>query len=201
MGVVVFAFIQFLSIDEAERTVCYTYHLGGNRLRVEPKESAESLARRDALFAGGSPRNRASARSQQTMAMMFQQGVQIGMANATASQSPTAASPMYQAYNTFQQYGVPQYAPVTTPRRLVENEPSQALQAHAPTFIPQSLQHGMAPMLGQYELPAIMPAQTAHYMPSDNWTAQRTSNYQWPPVTAAGQGSPSIPTIIKEEVP
>ena len=106
MGANVFAFIRFWSMDEAERATWYPYQLGGHELRVEPKQSAEALARRDAPFAGGSPRARVAARSsQQTMAMMFQQGVQIGMANATASQLPAVAAPMYPAYNATQSQG------------------------------------------------------------------------------------------------
>ncbi|KAL8734416.1 MAG: hypothetical protein Q9181_003219 [Wetmoreana brouardii] len=199
-GVNTFAFIQFCSIEEADRAACYLYQLQGHRLRVERKESVESLARRDAMFSGGSPRNRPSANSQKTMELMFQRGVSVGMANATASQSPTAAPSIYPAYNTLQHYSVPHFAPAASPSRVIEHEPSQGLQAHAPAFVPQSLQHGMAPMLGQYELPTIMQAQTAQYTPTNAWT-QRTTNYQWPPAASAAQGSPSIPTITKEEVP
>ncbi|KAL8968761.1 MAG: hypothetical protein Q9183_002311 [Haloplaca sp. 2 TL-2023] len=106
MGANVFAFIRFWTMDEAERATWFPYQLGGHELRVEPRQSAEALARRDAPFAGGSPRTRVAARSsQQTMAMMFQQGVQIGMANATASQLPAVAAPMYPAYNATQSQG------------------------------------------------------------------------------------------------
>ncbi|KAL8691632.1 MAG: hypothetical protein Q9218_003187 [Villophora microphyllina] len=201
MGVNVFAFIQYVSIEEADRAVTYCYQLEGLRLRVERKVSADSLARRDTLYSGGSPRTRMSTNPQNAMALVFQQGISIGMANANASQLPTAASSMYPAYNTFPQYGMPQFAPATGSNRLMENEASQGLHAHAPTFVPQSLQHGIAPMLGQLEMPTIMQAQTAHYTPSVAWTPQRTTNYQWPPVNSVGQTSPSIPTITKEEVP
>ncbi|KAL9587209.1 MAG: hypothetical protein Q9212_000368 [Teloschistes hypoglaucus] len=200
-GVNVFAFIQYLSIDEAERAVTYCYQLEGLRLRVERKVSADTLARRDFMCTGGSPRTRAPTNAQNAMAMVFQQGFSIGMANANASQPPPAAASIYPAYNNFSHYSMPQFASVHGTNRFVEDEASQGLHAHAPAFVPQALQHGIAPMLGQLEIPTIMQAQTAHYTPSTSWAPQRTTNYQWPPVTSSGQNSPSIPTITKEEVP
>ncbi|KAL8661369.1 MAG: hypothetical protein Q9202_005671 [Teloschistes flavicans] len=200
-GVNVFAFIQYLSIDEAERAVTYCYQLEGLRLRVERKVSADTLTRRDIMCTGGSPRTRMPTNAQNAMAMVFQQGFSIGMANAKTSQPPTAASSLYPTYNNFPHYSMPQFAQLHGTNGLIENEASQGLHAHAPTFVPQALQHGVGPMLGQLEMPTMMQAQTAHYTPSTTWTPQRTTNYQWPPVASGGQNSPSVPTITKEEVP
>ncbi|KAL9006147.1 MAG: hypothetical protein Q9188_001116 [Gyalolechia gomerana] len=193
-GVNTFAFVQFRSSAEAEYASSLCFNLGGHRLRVERKEPAESLARRDTMLSGGSPRNRFPMNSQDTMTMLFQHGVSVGMANAGASQSPPATSSMFTPYNAYAFAGVPQFAPLTSQGRLLESETSPGLQAHAQAFVPQALQHGVNPALSQFQVPTINPAQTAHYLPANNW-AQRTNNYQWPPA------DPTVPTITREEIP
>ncbi|KAL9030002.1 MAG: hypothetical protein Q9196_001832 [Gyalolechia fulgens] len=192
-GVNTFAFVQFRSSAEAEYASSLCFNLGGHRLRVERKEPAESLARHDTMLSGGSPRNRFPMASQDTMTMLFQHGVSVGMANASASQSPPGASSMFTPYNTYGFAGVPQFAPLTSQGRLLESEAAQGLQAHAQACVPQTLQHGVNPTLSQFQVPTIAPAQTAHYLPASNWP-QRTNNYQWPPA------DPTIPTITREEI-
>ena len=170
------------------------FTLGGHHLRVERREPAEPLTRRSAMFSGGSPCNRFPMNSQDTMAMLFQHGVSVGMANANASQSPTAAPSMFTPYSSYAMSGVPHFAPLTSPGRMVESESTHGFHTHAQAFMPQSLQHGMNPDFGQFQVPTIGPAQTAHYMPTSNW-AQRTTNYQWPPADS------SVPTITRDEIP
>ncbi|KAL9600611.1 MAG: hypothetical protein Q9219_003044 [cf. Caloplaca sp. 3 TL-2023] len=194
VGVNTFAFIEFHSTAEAEYALSVKFELGGHHLRVERKESAEALVRRDAIFSGGSPRNRFPTGSQNTMAMMFQHGVSVGMANASASQSPTAAASLFTPYSSYPLSGVSPYVTFPSSGRLIENEPSQGLHAHAQAFVPQSMQHGMNSGLGQYQVPTITAAHTAHYLPNSNW-AQRTTNYQWPPADS------TVPTITREEIP
>ena len=66
--------------------------LSGVRLRVERKEIVDTSPGRDMSFAGGSPRNRFFA-DNEAMALMFQRGLSIGMANAAASQAPVMHPP------------------------------------------------------------------------------------------------------------
>ncbi|KAL8818781.1 MAG: hypothetical protein Q9223_002660 [Gallowayella weberi] len=198
-GVNTFAFLQFHTVEEAEIAARLFYQLDGHRLRVERKESAESLAHRDAVFSGGSPRNtRLPSNAQDTMAMLFQHGVSVGMANANASQSTTAASSMYSPWSTYSPYGLPQMTTMLPGGRYIDNE-GQGPQVHA-AFVPQALQQGMGPALGHFQLPTITPAQTAQYMPYAS-TTQRTSNYQWPPVTSPSRNPTFLPSITKEEIP
>ncbi|KAL8697748.1 MAG: hypothetical protein Q9224_002160 [Gallowayella concinna] len=198
-GVNAFAFLQFHTVEEAEIAARLFYQLDGHRLRVERKESAESLAHRDSMISGGSPRNsRLPSNTQDTMAMLFQHGVSVGMANANASQSPTTASSMYSPWSTYPHFGLPQLTTMVPGGRFIDND-GQGPQAHA-AFVPQALQQGMAPALGHYQVPTITPAQTAHYMPYGN-SAQRTTNYQWPPVTSPSRNPSFLPSITKEEIP
>lgn len=170
----------------------YRYSLGGHVLRVEPRESAASLARRDAMVSRGSPRNRFQA-NRDTMEMLFQQGVSVGMANANASQSPTTAHSLYTPYNAYALTGVPQFTPIAAPSQLIDNNGSPGLHAHAQAFVPQSLQHVMPQGLGQYQLPTMAPSQTTRYIPRTH-LAERTTNYQWPPVES------TVPKITKDEI-
>lgn len=173
----------------------YRYQLGDNVLRVARREAAGSLARREVLVSRGSPRNRFQA-DRDTMEMLFQQGVSVGMANANvnASQSPTAAHSLYTPYNSYTLTGVPQFAPIAAPSQMFENDGSPGLHGHAQAFVPQTVQHVVPQGLGQYQMPTITPAQTTHYMPHTH-LAQRTSSYQWPPADT------TVPKITKEELP
>ncbi|KAI4157412.1 MAG: hypothetical protein L6R39_000694 [Caloplaca ligustica] len=188
-----FAFVRFYTPGEAKHALKFRYQLGGHPLRVEAKESAASLARREAQVSRGSPRDRLQANNR-TMTMLFQQGVSVGMANANASQSPTASSSLYTPYNAYTLPGLPSFAPMTVPNQLIGDGGSGNLQAHAQAFVPQSLQHAMPQGLGSYHMPTITPAQTTHYPPRTN-LAPRATNYQWPPADS------SVPTITNEEVP
>ncbi|KAL8953972.1 MAG: hypothetical protein Q9222_000182 [Ikaeria aurantiellina] len=200
-GVNTFAFVQFRSVEEAENAACLLYQIEGHRLRVERKESAETLAHREAMFSGGSPRNRFPINPQDTMAMLFQHGVSVGMANATASHSPPSAPSMYTPFNSYQPFGMPAFtSPVATSSRLIEDEGSAGMHGHAHNCVPQSLQQGMTPTLGQYPLPTISPAQTAQYLPYNGWT-QRTTNYQWPPASSANQTSTLRSAMVKDQMP
>ncbi|KAL8772028.1 MAG: hypothetical protein Q9209_002693 [Squamulea sp. 1 TL-2023] len=197
-GVNTFAFLQFHTVEEAEIAARLFYQIDGHRLRVERKESADALAHRDAMFSGGSPRNRFPPNAQDTMALLFQHGVSVGMANANASQSPTAAPPMYSPWSHYQHFGMPQMTTMAPSGRLMEND-AQELQSNAAAYVPQSLQHGMGPAVGPFPIPTITPAQTAHYMPYSSM-AQRTTNYQWPPITSPSR-KPTFPTVNDKDVP
>ncbi|KAL8991495.1 MAG: hypothetical protein Q9177_000119 [Variospora cf. flavescens] len=188
-----FAFIQYYTVDEAKHALNYRYELGGSTLRVEPKESAATLARRETMVSRGSPRNRFQA-NKETMELLFQHGVSVGIANANASQSPTTASTLYAPYPAYALPGIHQFAPINAPTHLMENEGSPGLHAHSNAYVPQPVQHVIPQGFSQYQVPTIAPAQTTHYIPRPN-LAQRTTNYQWPPV------DPALPMITKEHVP
>ncbi|KAI4264603.1 MAG: hypothetical protein L6R38_001641 [Xanthoria sp. 2 TBL-2021] len=194
-GVNTFAFLQFHTVEEAEIAARLFYQIDGHRLRVERKESAESLAQRENMFSGGSPRNRFPANAQDTMALLFQHGVSVGMANANASQSPTAAPPMYTPWSNYQQFGLPPMGTMPPGGRLMEHDAQAHASAFVPQTIPHGMTHGMSAALPQYQMPTITPAQTAQYMPY-NSMAQRTTNYQWPPVTSPTRN----PTFPKQDI-
>ena len=152
-----------------------TISLQGSRLRIEQKESIDPYSRRDlATASGGSPRARYLAESQDALAMLFQRGVSVGMANAATSQAQimptphysTAGYPYYPAFNQTQ-YG--QYFPQAT--ISVDNESNSGLQIHGNPYIPNgtsSVQYPTAP-------PPYIPY--AQYPQA----APRPTNYQWPP--------------------
>ncbi|KAL8675259.1 MAG: hypothetical protein Q9168_000380 [Polycauliona sp. 1 TL-2023] len=195
-GVNTFAFLQFHTAEEAEIAARLFYQIDGHRLRVERKESAESLAQRENVFSGGSPRNRYPHNTQDTMAMLFQHGVSVGLANANnVSQPPTAASPMYPSWSNYPQFGLPPVPSMPPAGRFMETDAQGAPAAHASTFIPQAFPNGMSTGHGHYQMPTITPAQTAQYMPYSN-VAQRTSDYQWPPVTSPTRN----PTFPKQDM-
>ncbi|KAL9014866.1 MAG: hypothetical protein Q9173_000503, partial [Seirophora scorigena] len=163
-----FAFIQYYTVDEAKQALNYRYVLGGSALRVEPKESAASLARRESIVSRGSPPTRFQA-NKETMELLFQHGVSVGIANANASQSPNTASTLYTPYNAYALPGIHQLAPLNAPNHLMENEGSPGMHAHSHhPFAPQSLNHIIPQGFGQYHVPTIAPAQTTHYIPRTN---------------------------------
>lgn len=158
--------------------------LSGVRLRVERKEIVDTSPRRDrSLFSGGSPRNRFFA-DNEAMALMFQRGVSIGMANAAASQAPVmhppamhpsvyGQYPYYQPLNSQSAYG-----PFVGPTFGVDNETPANLQVQGGPYVP--------PALGQYQYPQAVSsyAQISHIPP-------RQSTYQWPPNNSAGDNGGS----------
>ncbi|KAI4168588.1 MAG: hypothetical protein LQ348_007461, partial [Seirophora lacunosa] len=189
-----FAFIQYYTVDEAKHALNYRYVLGGSTLRVEPKESAASLARRESIVSRGSPPTRFQA-NKETMELLFQHGVSVGIANANASQSPNTASTLYTPYHAYALPGIHGIAPIDAPNHLMENEGSPGLHAHSHhPFASQSLNHIIPQGFGQYHVPTIAPAQTTNYIPRTN-LAQRTTDYQWPPV------DPTLPKMAKEHSP
>ncbi|KAL8993412.1 MAG: hypothetical protein Q9169_006361 [Polycauliona sp. 2 TL-2023] len=167
-GVNTFAFLQFHTPEEAEIAARLFYQIEGHRLRVERKECAESLAQRESALSGGSPRNRFPNSAQDAMAMLFQHGVSVGLANANASQSPTTAPSMYTPWSNYQQFGLPPVPTMPPAGQYIENEAQGLPTTHASTFIPQSFPNGMSTAHGHYQLPTITPAQTAQYMPYGN---------------------------------
>lgn len=170
--------------------------LSGVRLRVERKEIVDTSPHRDvSLFAGGSPRNRFFA-DNEAMALMFQRGVSIGMANAAASQAPVmhpptmhppamhppvyGQYPYYQPLNSQSQYG-----PFVGPALGVDNETPANIQVQASPYVP--------PSLGQYQYPQAVSsyAQFSH-IPA------RQSTYQWPPNSSAGENGASSGAVGEE---
>lgn len=157
----------------------------GVRLRVERKEIVDASPRRDvSLFTGGSPSHRLFA-DNEAMALMFQRGVSIGMANAAASQAPVMHSPamhppamhppVYGQYPYYQPlHSQSAYGPFVGPTIGVENETTATLQVQGGLYVP--------PTLGQYQYPQAVSsyAQFSH-IPA------RQSTYQWPPKNAAGE--------------
>lgn len=152
-----------------------TINLQGSRLRIEQKESIDPHHRRDLTIAsGGSPRARYLAESQDALAMLFQRGVSVGMANAATSQAQIMPAPHYGAagypyYSAFNQTQYGQYFPQAT--ISVDNESSSGLQIHGNPYMPNgtsSVQYPTAP---------------PPYLPYTQYpqAAPRPTNYQWPP--------------------
>lgn len=169
-GVNAFAFIEFFTQEEAAQIPTKgTFVIAGARLRIERKESVDPFTRRDSFRSGGSPNPRLFAESQEAMAMLFQRGVSIGMANAAASQAQAMPPPVYAPYSYYQPYSQPQYGPYVAPNAPNENETSTGLQVHGNTYMPQA-------MGGQFQYPQG-PPQYVHYQQCQ----QRSDYYQWPP--------------------
>lgn len=182
-GISSFAFIEFFSQEEAAHAARGVYMLSGARLRVERKEIIDTSPRRDMSLFAGSPRNRFFP-DNEAMALMFQRGVSIGMANAAASQAPVmhpptmhppamhppvyGQYPYYQPLNSQSAYG-----PFAGQAIGVDNEPSANLVQGGP-YVP--------PTLGQYQYPQAVSSYTQYsHIPA------RQSTYQWPPNSSAGE--------------
>lgn len=168
--------------------------VAGVRLRVERKEIVDTSPRRDvSFFAAGNPRSPYFA-DNEAMALMFQRGVSIGMANAAASQAPVmhpptmhspamhppaihppiyGQYPYYQPLNSQSAYG-----PFVGTAIGVDNETPANLQVQGGQFVP--------PTMGQYQYPQAVSsyAQFSH-IPA------RQSTYQWPPNNSAGENGAS----------
>jgi hypothetical protein len=121
------------------------------------------------ILTGGSPRNRYLA-DNEAMALMFQRGLSIGLANATAAPPPMAPPsfapyPYYQALN-------PQAAfnPYMGQAVGIDDEISSNLQIQGSPFMPQ-------PMT-QYQFPQDMIPYGLGQFPA------RQNSYQWPPSNA-----------------
>ena len=163
-----FAFIEFYTQDEAAFVVQAVWHLAGVRLRVERKEWVDPATRRfSPTKAGGSPPDRFYTDPQEAMAVLFQRGVSIGMANAAASQAQASPPPVYAPYAYYQPYNQMMYG--SYPQ--MDTEASTGLQAHGNGYIPMPM--------GQFQYPQAS-AYAAQYPPVSNRPV-----YQWPPANSA----------------
>ena len=161
----------------------------GVRLRVEQKESIEQNNRRDiAMMSGGSPRGRYLAESQDALAMLFQRGVSIGMANAIAVQAQALPASSYGAgaYSYYPPYNQSQYGHFFNPAAAsFEGESPSSVQMHANPYASTAvsqIQYPKAPQ--QY-------AQYSQYPPP----APRPSNYQWPPANDSNSEAGAPPDM------
>ncbi len=173
-----FAFIEFFSQEEATRAARGTYKISDIRLRVEPKETIEPSPRRNlSILTGGSPRNRYLA-DNEAMALMFQRGLSIGLANATASPAPSMAPPSFAPYPYYQALNPPTaFNPYIGQAVGLDNEASAHLQMQSNAFVPQPL--------NQYQYPQeVIPYGLGHFPPRQN-------TYQWPPANANAEGNPN----------
>ena len=172
-GLNIFAFIEFSLHEEAAFALQQTVSLQGSRLRIEQKESIDPYSRRDlATASNGSPRSRYIAESQDALALLFQRGVTVGMANAVTSQAQTMPAPNYGAaaypyYSPFNQTQYGQYFPQAT--IALENESASGLQMHGNPYLPSSMT--------SVQYPTALPS----YVPRYPQVAPRPTNYQWPP--------------------
>ena len=165
--------------------------LSGQRLRVERKETIEPNARRDISMLTGSPRNRFFA-DNEAMALMFQRGLSIGMANAAASQAPAMQAPTMQAstmqaplmhppayghYSYYQPISAQSaYGSYVGPTIGVDNETASTLQVQGGPYLP--------PTLSQYQYPQGVPSFTQFsHVPA------RQNTYQWPPNTSTSENN------------
>lgn len=176
----IFAFIEYHDREEAVFATQQTVNMQGVRLRVEQKESIEPNNRRDPpSWSGGSPHGRYIADSPDALAMLFQRGVSVGMANAAnvaaaqglslpAANYNAAAYPYYAPYNQAQ-YGTP-----FTPAAIGwENDSSLSLQTNGNMYAPGTM--------GQVQYPKASPQYVQH--PQYPQPASRPANYQWPPAS------------------
>lgn len=134
------------------------------------------------ILTGGSPRNRYLA-DNEAMALMFQRGLSIGLANATASPAPPMAPPSFAPYPYYQALN-PQTAfnPYIGQAVGVDDEASANLHIQGNPFMPQ-------PMT-QYQYPQDMIPYGLGQFPA------RQNSYQWPPSNANADGNtaPSGPS-------
>ena len=174
-----FAFIEFYTQEEAAFVVQAVWHLGGVRLRVERKEWVDPATRRfSPIKAGGSPPDRFYTDPQEAMAVLFQRGVSIGMANAAASQAQTSPPPVYSPYAYYQPYNQMMYG--SYPQ--MDTEASPGLQAQGNPYMPMPM-----PM-GQFQYPQAS-TYTAQYPPASNRPV-----YQWPPANSTADATATSTT-------
>ena len=192
----VFAFIEYSSYDEASFATSRCVTLQGNRLRVEHKESADQTNRRNlAMAAGGSPRARYIADNQEALAMLFQRGVSVGMANAAAqAQVLPATNYGSAAYPYYPHYNQSQYPPYVSPPTTMDPESPTNVQVNSNLYVPSVMGQ-----LAQMQYPSAPP----QYVQYPHYQAGPTprSNYQWPPPasTANNENAPSAPATTNNE--
>ena len=174
-GVNNFAFIEFFSQDEAIRAAGGVYVLSGVYLRVERKETIEPHPRRGlSIMTGGSPQNRYLA-DNEAMALMFQRGLSIGMANAASSPVQPVPPPAFAPYPYYQPVNSPSaYNPYADPALAMTNEAPATLQVPGNTYLPQAMGNPL-----QY--PQAVSPYTVGQFPA------RQNTYQWPPANPNGE--------------
>lgn len=161
--------------------------LSGARLRVERKETVEPGARRDlAVMSGGSPRNRYLA-DNEAMALMFQRGLSIGMANAASSPVQAIPPPSFTPYPYYQPMN-PQatYNPYADPNLGVNNDTPANVQIHGNTYVPHTI-------TGQFQYSQGVHPYALVQFPT------RQNTYQWPPNNTNGEMNIGSSGAIGEE--
>lgn len=190
-GVNIFAFIEYSSYDEASSASSKCITLQGSRLRVEPKESVDQTHRRNVTtMSGGSPRARYIADNQEALAMLFQRGVSVGMANAAAqAQVLPASSYGAGAYPYYPHYSQSQYGPYVSPTTTMDGESPSNVQVNGSLYMPSVLGQ-----IAQMQYPTAPPqyVQYPQYQPGPT----PRSSYQWPPPASTTNNENSTPTPV-----
>ena len=173
-----FAFIEFYTQEEAAHVVQGSFALAGVRLRVERKEWVDPASRRfSPVKSGASPQDRSYAESQEAMAVLFQRGVSIGMANAAAAQAQASPAPVFAPYAYYQPYNQMPYGSYVSTQ--MDNEASAGLPAHGNGYMPQ--------VMGQFQYPQA--PTYVQYQP-----ASQRPKYQWPPVNTSDDATTAMTT-------
>ena len=192
----VFAFIEYSSYDEASFAISRCITLQGSRLRVEHKESADQTNRRNiAMISGGSPRARYIADNQEALAMLFQRGVSVGMANAAAQAQVLPATNYGSAtYPYYPHYNQSHYGPYVSPPTTMDPESPSNVPINGSMYMPSVMGQ-----VAQMQYPSA-PPQYVQYPQYQQGPTPR-SNYQWPPPasTANNENASSAPATTNNE--
>ena len=198
-GVNIFAFVEYTSYEEAAFAISQVITFQGSRLRVEHKESVDVHNRRDmSIVSGGSPRNRFIADNQEALAILFQRGVSVGMANAAAqAQSLPASAYASGAYSYYPHYNQSQYGPYMSPTTTIESESPANMFVHGNQYMPPMMGH-----VGQMQYPTAPPQYvpySQYQQPTPPQASVARSNYQWPPpVNTTGNDDTSATVSTSE---
>ena len=190
----IFAFIEYTSYEEAAFATSQGVTLQGSRLRVEHKESVDVYNRRDnSMVLGGSPRNHHISDNQEALAMLFQRGVSIGMANAAAQvQALPASSYGSAAWPYYPHYNQSQYGPYVSSTTTIDSESPNNVPMHGNLYMP--------PMMGPIaQIPlSSAPPHCVQYAQYPQPLPAR-SNYQWPPpANTTNENASATPTATTE---
>lgn len=195
-GVNIFAFIEYTSYEEAAFATAQGVTLQGSRLRVEHKESVDVYSRRDtSMVSGGSPRTHYISDNQDALAMLFQRGVSIGMANAAAQVQPVPTSSYGPgAYPYYPHYNQSPYGPYVSPTATIDSDSPNNVPMHGNLYMP--------PVMGQIaQIPfSSAPPHCVQYAQYTQPLPAR-SNYQWPPpantTNETASATPAATTEVK----
>lgn len=185
----IFAFVEYSSFEEASYATSKCITMQGSRLRIEHKESVDQSNRRNiTMMSGGSPQARYIADNQEALAMLFQRGVSIGMANAAAQASVmTPANYGSNTYSYYPHYNPSQYGAYMSPTATMDPESPGNAQVNGNLY-----------MASQMQYPTVPP----QYVPYPQYQAVPTprSSYQWPPLTdtAKNENGSSNPAATSE---